>query len=364
MLEINGARVWRPLLVILLILIAPFARARGDDLQKVSLGVGDKSMSPLNVDKIAPEYLGYFKAEGLTVEFVAAGSNAAVAGGLFSKRLQFGVGLANFELPVVAKGQKLPAINFFESAYPFKSAMAVSPDSPIKTFADLKGKRIGVSNFGVSNMAVAQVLLRVVGLDPENDVSWLAVGEGITAGSALQRHSIDALMHFKTSLGDIEAAGIPMRLLPLPAGAPMIGGSFMATPPDMLRDHRNWVVGFGRAMAKGHVFIQANPEAAAYIYTQMYPEALPPGLSLPEQVKAIEVSIAKLAPLLSPYDPSVPMGYMKSTEWQNELKFNAIDSAKINLGDVYTNDLIKEINDFDHKKIEMEAKNFKIPYKG
>ncbi len=356
------AKVGRALPVLWLLLAVPFAGAAGDELQKVSLGVGDKSMSPLNVDKIVPEYLGYYKAEGLTLEFVAAGSNAAVASGLYSKRLQFGVALANFQLPLAASGQKMPAIDFFENAYPFKSAMAVSPDSPIQRFADLKGGRIGVSNFGVSNMAVAQILLRQVGLDPDKDVNWLAVGEGAAAGTALQRHSIDALMHFKTALGEIEAAGVPMRLLPLPPDAPMIGGSFMATPPDLLRDHRAWVVGFGRAMAKGHVFIQANPEAAAYIYTQMYPGALPPGLTPQEQVKTVLVSISKLAPLLTSYDPAAPIGSIKDSEWQDELKFNNIPPDKVNLKEIYTNDLIKEINDFDHDKIIQEAKNFKFSF--
>jgi NitT/TauT family transport system substrate-binding protein len=347
--------------VLAVVLAMPLA-AHGQTLQKISIGVGDKSMSPLNVDKVLPEYLGYYKEEGLTLDFIAAGSNAAVSSGLFTNRLQVGVGLANFQLPIAAKGEKLPGIDFFESAYPFKSAMVVSPNSSIKTIADLKGKRIGVSNFGISNQAIAKVLLQLSGVDPENDVSWLAVGEGASAGVALQRGAIDALMHFKTNLGEIEAAGVPMRYLPLPKGTPMIGGSFMSTPPDFLREHRAWVVGFGRAMAKGHVFIQANPRAAAYIYTQMYPQLLPPGMSPPEQLKAILVSVAKLAPLLSSYDAKEPMGYMKDSEWREEEKFNRIAPEKVNLKNIYTNELIKEINDFDHEKIRQQALNFKIPY--
>jgi NitT/TauT family transport system substrate-binding protein len=345
----------------LVLLALPLESGAANDLQKLSLGVGDKAMSPLNVDKVLPEYLGYYKAEGLTLDFVAAGSNAAVAGGLFSGRLQIGVALANFQLPLLSKGQTLPGIDFFENAYPFKSAMAVSPGSTIKTYADLKGKRIGVSNFGVSPKAVATTLLRLVGLDPDNDVEWLAVGEGASAGSALQRGSIDALMHYKTSLGDIEASGVALRLLPLPAGAPMIGGSFMSTPPALLKDHRAWLVGFGRAMAKGHVFIQANPIAAAYIYTQMYPEMLPPGLRPAEQLKAVLVGISKLAPLLTPYDAKDLIGYMKPSEWDAELRFNGVEPAQIKLDEVYTNDLIKDINDFDHEKIREQAKNFVVP---
>ena len=67
-------------------------------------------------------------------------------------------------------------------------------------------------------------MLNDIGIDPNKDVSWLAVGEGSTAGVALTRGDIDALGYFDSGFGTIENAGIKLRYLPRPSKVPMIGG--------------------------------------------------------------------------------------------------------------------------------------------
>ena len=85
-----------------------------------------------------------------------------------------------------------------------------------------------------------------------------------------------------------------MTYLPLPENTPMIGGIFLSAPKDLLQNHRNWAVGLARGVAKAHIFIQENPEAAAYVYSQMFPEALPKGMDLQDQIKAVMVPVAWL----------------------------------------------------------------------
>ncbi len=71
--------------------------------------------------------------------------------------------------------------------------MAVKRARPVKSYADLKGKNIGVSDFGGTEYPVTRNVLKSMGIDPDKDVKWTAVGAGVPAGVALQRGAIDAL---------------------------------------------------------------------------------------------------------------------------------------------------------------------------
>lgn len=338
--------------------------ADAQSIKKVRFAIATKTVSPIIINVLIPEYLGYFKEEGLSVETIPLGSNAAVMAGLEAKRVEFGVGVPSFQIPLVAKGEKLPAVNFFEYAYPFKWAVAVKPESGMKALADLRGKKLGVSSFGQSDFPVGKALLRLVQLDPEKDVQWLAVGENITAGQALQRSDVDALVYYDTGFGAIEAAGIAMRYLPLPRNVPKVGGLYLSATRDMLKENRNWAVGIARATAKTQVFIQANPEAAAYAFLQMYPEAAPRAVSVEDQVKAIMVPVLKRAPLYSHYDKSITKwGHISASEWNDEIAFLELGGKVKDPSIFFTNELIDEANRFDPEKVRQHAKSFRLPYK-
>ena len=331
---------------------------------KVRFGFATKSVSPIVGNIIIPERLGYYAREGLTVECIPLGSNQAVLAAIDAKRVEFGVGVPSFQLPMVAKGDKLPGVNFYEYTYPFKWGMAVKPDSPVKSLADLRGKRIGVSGFGLSEYPVGRAVMTLAGFNAEKDVSWLAVGEGVPAGQALERGDIDGLFFFDTGFGAIEAAGIKLRYLDMPPNVPKTGGLYLSAAKDTLTQHRAWAVGLARGTAKASVFIRANPEAAAFSFLQMFPEAGPKATSLADQVKAIMVPIVKRMPLFASYDTSVTQwGRISPAEWKEEAAFLGLEGKVGDTSAYWTNDLIDEINQFDAKAIEAEAKAFKLPYK-
>jgi NitT/TauT family transport system substrate-binding protein len=344
---------------------AGFFGALGDGkLAKIKFAFATKTVSPIVINIVIPEKLGYYAEEGISVECIPLGSNQAVMAGLDAKRVEFGVGVPSFQLPLVANGDKLPAVNFFEYTYPFKWAMAVKPNSPVKTLADLKGKKIGVTGFGLSEYPVGKAVLRLAGVDPEKDVTWLAVGEQTRAGQALDRGEIDALFYYDTGFGAIEAAGIKMRYVDLPNDVPKVGGLYLSTPRSTLKEHRNWAVGLARGVAKASLFIRTNPEAAAYTYLQMYPEAAPRGKSLEEQVNAILTPVLKRMPLYVSYDKTQRQwGRISPKEWLEEVQFAGLESKIKDTKIFYDNELIDEINKFDAPKIIAQAREFKLPYK-
>lgn len=343
------------------LIVASEARAQ-EPLQKIRLGFASKVVTPMIANIFIPEKLGYYREEGLTLEFIPLGPNPVVLEQLASKRIEFGTGAPSFQIPIVAKGNNLPTINFFEFAYPFKYALAVNPSSPIRSFSELPGKTVGIGSFGLTDFPVIKTVLKAGGLDPDKDVTIMAVGEGVPGGQALQRGAIDAYFHYDTGFGSIEAAGIELRYVPLPPNVPMIGGFYLQARRETLAEHREWAVGVGRAVAKAQIFIRENPEAAAYVFLQMFPEAAPKGVPLKQQIKAVMAPMVKRSRLFVSYDKSITKsGYIKPQEWEEEIQFLGVKDKIKDVSDFFTNALIDDINAFDPEKIRKQAREFKIP---
>jgi len=350
-------------LLIALFLALPLASAQEqEDLQHIRFAIATRAISPIVINILVPEYLGYYAEEGLTVEVIPLGSNQAAMTALAQGRVDFSVGVPSFQLPLAAQGETMPMINFYEYTYPFKWAVAVRPDSDVQSLQDLRGKTVGVANLGTTDFPVGQALFELANIDPDEEVEWLAVGEGVTAGQALQAGNIDALVYYDTGFGQIEAVGIEMRYLPLPEGTPKVGGLYVAATPKMLEEHPDWATGVARAIAKASLFIETNPEAAAHVFLQMYPEAATRSATLAEQIEAVAVPIRKRMPLYRSYDPTITRwGDIQAQEWQDEISFLGLEGQIADVSKFYTTELIDEINQFDESEIVEDAENYEIP---
>ncbi|WP_038211010.1 ABC transporter substrate-binding protein [Xenophilus azovorans] len=335
-----------------------------DGRKELKWGYGGKNINTATVSMAIPEPLGYYKEEGIGIEILPVGTYPVVLEGLRTGTLDFGTVAAMVTLPLLAKGQKLPIVNFMEYTYPFKWSLAVKPESSLNALEQLRGKRIGIPFFGSADFEVGKGVLALVGLT-EKDVQWIATGEGIPGGLALQRGDIDALFTYDSQLAVIEGAGLKLRYLTLPSNVPKVGGQWLGAATDRLGDanYRRHAVAFGRSVAKANIFILENPEAAAYLFLMLYPEMAPMNMTLPEKVNALLLAMKKRAALYKHYDPAIrKWGYVKQEEIDEELKFAGV-VGKVDGSALWTNDLVDEINRFDELKIRRQAREFELPYK-
>jgi NitT/TauT family transport system substrate-binding protein len=331
--------------------------AAAADLKTVRIGVGLKSISPPVINLLIGEVLGYNKEEGLTVKGMALGTNANVQVAVDRGDVEVGVGVPSYGLPILARGEWKGAIHFYEYTYPYKWDIAVTPTSTVKSYEDLKGKNIGVSDFGGTEYPVTRNVLRSLGIDPDKDVKWIAVGAGVPAGVALQRGAIDALAYYDTGFGQIEAAAIALTYLPRPKNLPMVGGQFLMAQKSLLAEQRATLVGVGRAITKASFFMLANPKAGAQAFLQMYPETAPRGSSEAEAVKSVLEAVARRIKLYEPPYPGAKMGSIDPQEFKVEAAMNNLEVK--DLSSFYTNELIDPINDFDVAKIRAQAAAYK-----
>jgi NitT/TauT family transport system substrate-binding protein len=240
-------------------------------------------------------------------------------------------------------------------------SVAVKPDSPIKSLAELKGKAIGIRNQGDTGYLGARAMFKELGIDPDKDVEWIAVGEGGPAGQAVHSGRVAAMAFWDGSFARIEIAGFPLRHLPNTPGMQKLFGNAYGIRRSELAKNRDLYARFFRAMAKGTVFSYANPDLAIRLHWEIYPESKPKGKTdqeaFAEAKKVVESRKDKWFPLAGA-DPR--LGAMSKEEWDAQVAFAGLEGQVKDVSTVFTTDLLDEINKFDRKAIEDKARHMSI----
>src|SRR5919112_1345590 len=104
---------------------------RAQELRKIRMGFGIRSVNPIVINILIGEGLGYNREEGFTFTPAALGSNSNVQIAVDKGDIEFGVGTPSFQLPLYAKKELPPIVNYYEYTYPYKWDVAVKPDSPV-----------------------------------------------------------------------------------------------------------------------------------------------------------------------------------------------------------------------------------------
>src|SRR5260221_525346 len=107
---------------------------------------------------------------------------------LLANQIQIGQFGGAEALSANAGGADLVLVANLAPVYPYKLYGAKG----ITTVAGLKGKKVGVSNAGGSSDIATRAALKAAGLDPDKDVTIVAVGSHANRTAALLAGSIDA----------------------------------------------------------------------------------------------------------------------------------------------------------------------------
>src|SRR5437763_12901626 len=133
---------------------APIALAA--DAKKLSFGVGLKALNASVINCVIGEVLGYNAQEGFSIDVQALGTNSNVQTATDRGTVKVGIGVPSTMLPILAKGEWQGAKMFYQYTYPYKWDIAVAPGSLLKSYSDLKGRKVGVSDFGETEYPVTK----------------------------------------------------------------------------------------------------------------------------------------------------------------------------------------------------------------
>jgi NitT/TauT family transport system substrate-binding protein len=210
---------------------------------------------------------GYFKEEGIDVTGIitSAGGGTSLrnmlAGGVPYGEVNPGVVIA-----AIQQGADLKIIsdNVLTVA---EFVWAVKPDSPIKTIKDFKGKKIGYTNPRSTSQALAQMLIKEAGLQPDEAeiVRTGGFGEGLTA--------------LETGLIDVAAIPEPLwskfkgkyrAVVAATDVLPPLDNVVGVTTANMAAEKGDFIRAVIRARRKAVEFMHKNPDEAGDLVAKHY----------------------------------------------------------------------------------------------
>jgi NitT/TauT family transport system substrate-binding protein len=185
------------------------------------------------------EALGYFKDEGLNVELLNEAAGVDAENQLLAGAVQGVVGFYDHCVDLQAKGKFVQSVVQFSHA-PGEVELVSTKHPEIKSFADLKGKTLGVTGLGSSTNFLTLYLAAKAGLKA-GEVVTVPVGAGGTFIAAMQQDRIQAGMTTEPTISRMIKTGeaavlVDLRTPELTRAA--LGGSY---PAASLYMENSWV---------------------------------------------------------------------------------------------------------------------------
>lgn len=311
--------------------------------------------------------LNFYKPGGVDVEYVNMSSMTQALQSLRAGHVDFGPAVPGILLPAMAKDPSLDLVSVYKWLPRNGNVIVVKPGSPIRSAADLAGKRIGVRSQGDTGIVITRAMLAELGLK-DDQCEYIAIGDGAPAGAAIDNDRVDAMVAFDTAAARIELVGTKLRYVPLTPKFAQIGSGWLCVPRKLLKEQRRALVALFQGVAKSTIFSNANIEAAIDAHWAVYPESRPKGRSEDEARKELAFILKdrKNSWMRRPDDPDQRMGASSLAEWKANIEMAAESSKNPKLAEelgdpnrLFTNELIDEINAFDKQAVVQMARNFK-----
>lgn len=304
--------------------------------------------------------LGFFKEEGLALEYVSVQGTAVLLPQVANGSVEFGIMSPDLAVIAASKGEPFP-IKFFYNFYPRHIfEFTVLEDSPIKTLADLKGKKLGVGALSWGNLPMSRLMLHDVGITWMKDIQVLPVGVGPAAWQRLKSGSVDALNLPATQNVMMEQGGTPIRRLEIPEEFRHVFSNGIATSDALIQENPEVVQGMGRAVSKSIVACMADTEACVRAYWKIDPSSKPTADKQAEWIRTF-VAVNEGTYRLGELDSlGGKFGVYTEADWKNLVdkmeKGEQIETTDFDVHTLYTDRFTPGFNDYDVDAVRAAAK--------
>jgi NitT/TauT family transport system substrate-binding protein len=300
--------------------------------------------------------LGFYKDEGVEVEFGTAAGSAATLQLVAAGQVQMGYLGMDVLILAKARNPNLPVTAVYLHDRGNIYEVVVPDGSDIKSIQDLKDKNIGVANLASGAIPSLRATLTDAGLNPDTSVGLIPVGVGAQAAAALRSGRVQALSLFRAQHALVETLGFNFRYFTREAPSTVI-----VVNSNFLKDNREAVAKTLRAIAKASVFAEANAEATVRAFWGLFGK--PQGLAEDEAMKRQKHVLQSSAKLWKDYkDSSVKWGEMSAAQWNGMQKFlidQKLLNAPVPVETLFTTDLIEFVNTFPVDAVLKHAQSVK-----
>lgn len=274
---------------------------------------------------------GYYKAEGLDVEFQVGKGGADVAKQVAVGNADLGGGIGDTPLIVRANGLTVKGVALLGGQS--LTAIYVRKDAGVKSLADLKGKNVGVLAFQDTTYYNLLAALASAGLS-KDDVSIQAVGPAGVVQLMISG-SLQAISGVPEWAAGIEAASIPLDRYAIDQIFPAMAQAILASDK-VAKERPKAVKSFVAATLKAMGEIMADPEKAAKEYVAAVPQHA-------GKEKAMEAIMRRYTEQVYAPAAGLKLGQFDKARMEKVQKFyidSKIVETAVPVADTYTNEFV------------------------
>lgn len=282
--------------------------------------------------------LGYFTEQGLDVQLDSEVSGASAADALLAGFAQGVVGAYDHTIDLQARGKSVQSLVLFTVAPGEVVLVDSRRATELRSPADFRGKRLGVTSLGSSTGLLTHYLAITNGVRP-SELRLVPVGSGANFMHALRHGAIDAGMTTEPTASQLIASGEARVLADLrtpEATQKALGGLYpfacLYVRTDWLASHRPEAQKLANALVKSLRFIRTH--SAADIVAALPQEFYGGGRDV--YVQALAVSKSMFTP-----DGAMPPSGAASVLRVLATVNRNVQSKSIDLSQTYTTEFVK-----------------------
>ena len=307
--------------------------------------------------------LGFFKDENLELEHRNFQGASVLIPQIANKNVTIGFPGPD---PLILSHQPgrdpLPVQFFYNAARRSIWEFLVLDDSPLKKLSDLRGgKKIGVGALANANVPITRAMLAEIDLHPTKDYSFLAIGVGAPAFRATLNREVDVYNTFDTNIAAFETTGAKLRRLEQDQKYLDLFSNGFAAHIETIKNKPEILIGFGRALTKGIIVCEVNPDFCVRNFYKHNPTLKPQGASDEEVLaRGRHILASRMKSYLSfPAGAPRQFGSYSDESWKNFVialrRGGELTSTDIDVSKLYTNAFVPEFNKFDVDALRKQA---------
>lgn len=342
--------------VLAVLALAPVAQAQTN----VRVGWCARTVSSAAAPFAIATKMGWYAKDGIKVQLVPLPGSTDCVKLVATKDVD--AALPSVEPVAIIHAQGVKIRTYYTAYQGNIYGFAVPEDSPIRSIADVRGKKIGVISMSSAGVIIARALASAHNMDPDKDIQIVVAGEGAQTAALLRSKQVDALSQFDTQYALVENAGMKLRFLDTKDIDRYPSNGLIALEENM-GPHKKELIALAQGYAKGTIFAINNPEAAIRILWEVYPQTKSTGkdeaTAMRDDVKTLEARAANWR-----------LEKAHATRWGENVEANydaylaflvkyGIVKQPVPAKDLISNAWIGEINAFDAKALAAEAKAYK-----
>jgi ABC-type nitrate/sulfonate/bicarbonate transport system substrate-binding protein len=250
--------------------------------------------------------VGIFKKHNLDIEKTDFHGSSQLHQAIAAGSIDVGLG-AGPEFGFLAKGSPELAVAAMADA-PGDLALVVLKNGPIKTVADLKGKRVSMSTRGSLTEWAGRELSRKQGWGP-NGMNLVALGSFAAQTAALKTHQIDGMIVEATTAGRLAEDGSGRTLVHFNDIVPNFHIHVMFASNDFIKNHpatlKNFIAGWfdsldymrshkAESVKIASQVLNLSPTLSSSLYDQLMPLYNKTGKFNPKAIDTIADSLVDM----------------------------------------------------------------------